>query len=92
MSIENIIVCSSEDMRDARSFRNARMSNSIFVSQCIVRPVVCYGIRRCQNATASGPAIADVFGMAVIRISVVAVIIGVVVAVNTGSTREAIVE
>ena len=92
MSIENNIVCSSEDRRDTRSFKNAKVSTSIFVSQCIVRPVVCYGIRRCQNATASGPAIADVFGMAVIRISVIAVIVGVIVAVNTGSTGEAIVE
>ena len=34
----------------------------------------------------------DVFGMAVVRISVIAVVVGVVVAANTGSTGEAIVK
>ena len=62
------------------------------MSQWFVRAVVCYGIRRSQNATASGPAIVDVFGMAVVRISVIAVVVGVVVAVNTGSIGEAIVK
>ena len=40
---------------------------------------------RRQDAMASGPIITDVFGMVVIRISVIAVVVGVVVAVNTGS-------
>ena len=39
-----------------------------------------------------GPATVDVLGIAIIRMSVITVIVGVVVAVNTGSTGEAIVK
>ena len=66
--------------------------SEILVRQWFVRAVVCYGRRRGQDTTASGPAHIDVFGVAVVVWSVAVVVVGVVVAADTGSARIAVVK
>ena len=102
------IVRSGRGSKDCHSFGNAgvpraqvgamitwsqkRVADFILVSQWFVRAVVCYGRRRSQDTTASGPAHVDVLGVAVIAQSVAVVVAGVVVAADTGSARMAVVK
>ena len=69
-----------------------RVVDFILVSQWFVRAVVCYGRRRSQDTTASGPAHVDIFGVAVVVRPVAVVVLGVVVAADTGSARIAVVK
>ena len=69
-----------------------RIVDFILVSQWFVKAVVCYGRRRSQDTTASGPAHVCIFGVAVIVRSVAMVAIGIEVVADTGSAGVAVVK
>ena len=102
------IVRNGRGIKDGRSFGNTsvpraqvramiawsqkRVVDFILVSQWFVRAVVCYGRRRSQDTTASGPAHVGIFGIAVVVRSVAVVAVGVVVVADTSSAGVAVVK